>query len=35
MQDLDIAKNWFQKSAKLGFEDAIVILEKNFDKTTK
>ena len=35
MQDLDIAKSWFQKSAKLGFEDAIVILDKNFNKTTK
>ena len=35
MQDLDIAKSWFQKSAKLGFEDAIVILEKNFNETTK
>jgi TPR repeat protein len=35
MQDLDIAKSWFQKSAKLGFEDAVIILEKNFNKTTK
>ena len=30
MQDMDIAKAWFEKSAKLGFKDAIEVLEKNF-----
>ena len=30
MQDLDIAKAWFEKSANLGFKDAIEVLEKNF-----
>ena len=30
MQDIDIAKDWFEKSAKLGFKDAIEVLEKNF-----
>jgi len=30
MQDLDVAKDWFEKSAKLGFKDAVDILEKNF-----
>ena len=35
MQDLDIAKSWFQKSAKSGFKDAIIILEKNFNEISK
>ena len=30
MQDMDVAKAWFEKSAKLGFKDAIEVLEKNF-----
>ena len=30
MQDMDVAKVWFEKSAKLGFKDAIEVLEKNF-----
>ena len=30
MQDMDVAKAWFQKSAELGFKDAIEVLEKNF-----
>ena len=30
MQDIDVAKDWFEKSAKLGFKDAIEVLEKNF-----
>ena len=30
MQDIDVAKAWFEKSAKLGFNDAIEVLEKNF-----
>ena len=30
MQDMDVAKAWFKKSAKLGFKDAIEVLEKNF-----
>ena len=30
MQDIDVAKDWFEKSAKLGFKDAIDVLEKNF-----
>ena len=30
MQDMDVAKAWFEKSAKLGFNDAIEVLEKNF-----
>lgn len=30
MQDIDIAKVWFEKSAALGFEDAKIILKKNF-----
>ena len=30
MQDMDIAKAWFEKSANLGFKDAIEVLEKNF-----
>jgi hypothetical protein len=30
MQDEKVAKSWFEKAAKLGFKDAIEILEKNF-----
>ena len=30
MQDMEVAKAWFEKSAKLGFKDAIEVLEKNF-----
>ena len=30
MQDIDVAKAWFEQSAKLGFKDAIEVLEKNF-----
>ena len=30
MQDMDVAKAWFESSADLGFKDAIEILEKNF-----
>ena len=30
MQDMDVAKAWFEKSAMLGFKDAIEVLEKNF-----
>ena len=30
MQDMDVAKAWFDKSANLGFKDAIEVLEKNF-----
>ncbi len=30
MQDIDVAKDWFEKSANLGFKDAIEVLEKNF-----
>jgi len=30
MQDMDVAKTWFEKSAKLGFKDAIEVLDKNF-----
>jgi len=33
MQDLDIAENWFIKSASLGFQDSIDILENNFRAT--
>ncbi|MBT7557069.1 SEL1-like repeat protein [Candidatus Woesearchaeota archaeon] len=29
-QDEDMAKSWFKKSAKQGFEDAVDILKKNF-----
>jgi len=32
MQDMDIAKVWFEKSAALRFEDAKIILEKNFSE---
>jgi len=30
MQDEDVAKMWFEKSAKQGFQDAIDILKRNF-----
>jgi TPR repeat protein len=30
IQDLDVAKDWFEMSAKLDFKDAVDILEKNF-----
>ena len=30
MQDINVAKAWFEKSAALGFPDAIEVLEKNF-----
>ena len=30
MQDIDVAKDWFEKSAKLGFKDAVEVLKKNF-----
>ena len=30
MQDMDVAKAWFEKSAKLGFKDAIEVLDNNF-----
>ena len=30
MQDMDVAKAWFEKSAKLGFKDAIEVLDKTF-----
>ena len=30
MQDMDVAKSWFEKSAKLGFKDAVEVLENNF-----
>ena len=30
MQDMDVAKAWLEKSAKLGFKDAIEVLDKNF-----
>ena len=30
MQDMDVARAWFEKSAGLGFKDAIEVLEKNF-----
>ena len=30
MQDMDVAKAWFEKSAKLGFKDAIEVLQTNF-----
>jgi len=30
MQDIDVSKDWFEKSAKLGFKDAIEVLDKNF-----
>ena len=30
MQDMDVAKSWVEKSAALGFQDAIEVLDKNF-----
>ena len=30
MQDMDVAKAWFEKSANLGFKDAIEVLDRNF-----
>lgn len=30
MQDMDVAKAWFEKSAKLGFQDALEVLQNNF-----
>jgi TPR repeat protein len=30
MQDMDVAKAWFEKSAKLGFKDAVVVLQNDF-----
>ena len=30
MQDMDVAKAWFEKSAKLGFKDAVVLLQNDF-----
>ena len=30
MQDINVAKAWFEKSAALGFQDAIEVLDKNF-----
>ena len=30
MQDMDVAKAWFEKSAKLGFKDAVEVLQHNF-----
>ena len=30
MQDMDVAKSWFEKSAKLGFKDAVVLLQNDF-----
>ena len=30
MQDIDVAKAWFEKSAKLGFKDAVEVLQNNF-----
>ena len=30
MQDMDVAKSWFEKSAKLGFKDAVVVLQNDF-----
>ena len=30
MQDMDVAKAWFEKSAKLGFKDAVEVLKNNF-----
>ena len=30
MQDMDAAKAWFEKSAKLGFKDAVEVLQNNF-----
>ena len=30
IQDMDVAKAWFEKSAKLGFKDAVEVLQNNF-----
>ena len=30
MQDMDVANAWFEKSAKLGFKDAVEVLQNNF-----
>ena len=30
MKDMDVAKVWFEKSAKLGFKDAVEVLQNNF-----
>ena len=30
MQDMDVAKAWFEKYAKLGFKDAVEVLKNNF-----
>ncbi|MDC3295009.1 sel1 repeat family protein [bacterium] len=30
MQDIDVAEAWFEKSAKLGFKDAVEVLQNNF-----
>ena len=30
MQDMDVAKSWFEKSAKLGFKDAVEVHQNNF-----
>ena len=30
MQDMDVAKAWLEKSAKLGFKDAVEVLQNNF-----
>ena len=30
MQDMDVAKAWVEKSAKLGFKDAVEVLQNNF-----
>jgi TPR repeat protein len=30
MQDRDVAKKWFEKSAKQDFEDAVLILKRDY-----
>jgi TPR repeat protein len=30
IQDMDVAKAWFEKSAKLGFKDAVEVLQNDF-----
>jgi len=30
MQDMNVAKDWFEKSAELGFKDAINELDRSF-----
>jgi hypothetical protein len=30
MQDMNVAKDWFEKSAEMGFKDAIEDLDRNF-----